>query len=211
MKKAVAAIAFLAFTGAPAMAADDAPALLAGGDPAAGESLAQSCAGCHGPDGNSPQAEWPNIAGQHAEYLFEQLQAFKAGEARSNPQMAGVVADLDEQGMRDLAAHFSQQPIKIMGANDETLVERGRMIYLGGIPDKGIAACAACHGPRGKGNSAADYPRVGGQWGEYLMAQLQAFRSGERSNDPNSAMGALASEMSDEEIRAVSEYMAGLN
>ncbi|MDZ7748312.1 MAG: c-type cytochrome [Halofilum sp. (in: g-proteobacteria)] len=95
--------------------------------------------------------------------------------------------------------------------NDEDLVERGRRIYLGGIPSKGVAACVACHGPRGKGNPAADYPVVGGQWPQYLMQQLQHFRSGERANDPNAMMRSLASEMTDAEIRAVSEYMAGLN
>lgn len=211
MKKAMAAIAFLAFTGTAAMAAEEGPALKAGGDPAAGEGVAQTCAGCHGNDGNSPQAEWPNIAGQHAGYVFEQLQAFKAGEGRSNPQMAGAVAELSEQDMRDVAAFFSEQPIKVMGANDEERVERGREIYLGGIPDKGVAGCVACHGPRGRGNPAADYPAVGGQWGEYLVSQLEAFRSGERTSDENSAMRALAEEMSDEEIRAVSEYMAGLH
>lgn len=211
MKKAIAAIAFLAFTGSAALAADDTPALKAGGDPAAGEELAQTCVACHGPDGNSSQAQRPNIAGQHAGYLFEQLQAFKQGEARSNSQMAGIVADLSEQDMRDLAAFYSEQPVKIMGASDEERVERGRKIYLGGIPDKGVAGCVACHGPSGRGNPAADYPAVGGQWGEYLVSQLEAFRAGERANDENSAMRDLAERMTDEEIRAVSEYMAGLN
>lgn len=211
MKKAMAAIAFLAFTGTAAIAADDVPALKAGGDPAAGEELAQTCAACHGPDGNSPQAQWPNIAGQHAGYLFEQLQAFKQGEARSNSQMAGIVADLSEQDMRDLAAFYSEQPLKIMGASDDERVARGREIYLGGIPDKGVAGCVACHGPRGRGNPAADYPAVGGQWGDYLVTQLEAFRSGERANDENTMMRGLAEKMTDEEIRAVAEYMAGLN
>ncbi len=212
MKKALAAIVLLGFTGVAAMAAEDdqAQALMAGGDPEAGEGQSQACVACHGQDGNSPQGQWPNIAGQHAGYTFEQLQAFKAGEQRSNAQMAGIVADLNEEDMRDLAAYFSEQPVKIMGANDEARVERGREIYLGGIPSKGVAACVACHGPRGKGNAAADYPRVGGQWPQYLVTQLEAFRAGERTTDENGAMS-LADEMSDEEIRAVAEYMAGLN
>lgn len=213
MKKALAAIALLGFTGLAAMAAenDQAQALLANGDPSAGEGKSQACVACHGEDGNSQQAQWPNIAGQHAGYTFEQLQAFKAGEQRSNSQMAGIVADLDEQDMRDLAAYFAQQPVKIMGANDEERVERGRQIYLGGIPNKGVASCASCHGPAGKGNPAADYPRVGGQWPQYLVSQLEAFRDGERTTDDNGAMRAIAEEMSDEDIRAVAEYMAGLN
>lgn len=212
MKKAVTAIVFAAFlTGAATAQAEDGAPYLDGGDPEAGESLSQPCVACHGPDGNSPQAQWPNIAGQHAGYTYKQLKDFKAGEDRSNAQMAGMVADLSEEDMRDLAAYYANQPQKTMGASDEDRVDRGRKIYLGGIPDKGVAACVACHGPRGRGNPAANYPDVGGQYAQYLITQLEYFRSGERANDRNDVMQLLASEMSDEEIRAVSEYMAGLN
>lgn len=211
MKKAVTAIAFAALlTGATTAVADD-PALMAGGDPESGESLSQTCVACHGPDGNSPNAQWPNIAGQHAGYTFRQLRHFKAGEDRANAQMAGIVADLGEQEMRDLAAYYASQPQKTMGASDEDRVDRGQKIYLGGIPDKGVAACVACHGPRGRGNPAAGYPDVGGQYAQYLIMQLEHFRSGERANDRQGMMRSLAGDMSDEEIRAVSEYMAGLN
>lgn len=211
MKKAATAIAVWAFTAlAPVSAAEGTP-LMQGGDPQAGQSKSQTCVACHGPQGNSPQAQWPNIAGQHPGYLFKQLRAFKAGDERSNAQMTGIVANLSESDMRDLAAYYGRQPHKVMGAADEDLVERGRRIYLGGIPDKGVTACAACHGPRGKGNPAADYPVVGGQWAQYLEQQLRQFRSGERANDRNAMMRSLAGEMSDAEIRAVSEYMAGLN
>ena len=211
MKKAVTAIAFggLMLVAVAARAADDAP--LTDGDAGAGKGLSQTCVACHGPDGNSPDGQWPNIAGQHAGYLFKQLRNFKAGEQRSNAQMAGIVAGLSESDMRDLAAYYSSQPQKTMGAGDEDLVERGRQIYLGGIPDAGVAACAACHGPRGRGNPAAGYPDVGGQWAQYLGQQLRQFRAGERSNDPQSMMRALAEDMSDEDIRAVSAYMAGLH
>jgi cytochrome c553 len=193
-----------------ALAADATP-LMAGGDPEAGKAKAQTCAACHGPKGNSPQAQWPNIAGQHAGYTYKQLMNFKNKNGRENAQMTGMVATLDEQDMRDLAAFYSQQPHKVMGAADEELVERGRKIYLGGIPSKGVTACVACHGPRGMGNPGSDYPVVSGQWAEYLVTQLQYFRSGERANDPNAMMRSLAEDMTDEEIRAVSEYMAGLN
>jgi cytochrome c553 len=110
MKKAVTAIAFAALltAGASAQAEDGTP-YLDGGDPEAGESLSQTCAACHGPDGNSPQAQWPNIAGQHASYTFQQLKDFKAGEGRSNAQMTGMVADLSEEDMRDLAAYYAKQ------------------------------------------------------------------------------------------------------
>ncbi len=212
MKKAVTAIAFAALLAGPATAqAEDGTPYLDGGDPEAGESLSQPCAACHGPDGNSPQAQWPNIAGQHASYTYQQLKDFKAGEERSNAQMTGMVADLSDEDMRDLAAYYANQPQKTMGASDEDRVEQGQKIYLGGIQDKGVAACVACHGPRGRGNPAADYPDVGGQYAQYLITQLEQFRSGERANDRAGMMRSLASEMSDEEIRAVSEYMAGLN
>ena len=224
MKKALTrtALVVLAAFGSVAVAQDDG-ALLAGGDPEAGQALSQTCVACHGSDGNSPQGMWPNLAGQHAGYLYKQLRDLKAGEQRRNAQMVGMVAGLDEQDMRDLAAYYSQQPHKVMGAGDEDLVERGRRIYLGGIAHKGVAACVACHGPRGRGNPAADYPRVGGQWAQYLLTQLQAFRAGDehqpgddlgenqRANDANAMMRSLAARMTDEEMRAVAEYMAGLH
>lgn len=212
MKKAVTAIALAALlTGIGTARAQDGTPYLDGGDPEAGKSLSQTCAACHGPDGNSPNAQWPNIAGQHAAYTYKQLMDFKKGEERANAQMAGMVANLSEQDMRDLAAFYANQPQKTMGASNEERVDRGQKIYLGGIPDKGVAACVACHGPRGRGNPAANYPDVGGQYAQYLITQLEYFRSGERANDRAAMMRSLASEMSDEEIRAVSEYMAGLN
>lgn len=212
MKKAVAAIAFtVLLTGASVAQANDGTPHMDGGDPEKGESLSQTCVACHGPNGNSPNAQWPNIAGQHAGYTYKQLKNFKSGEERANAQMTGMVAGLSEQDMRDLAAYYAQKPQKTMGASDEDRVARGQKIYLGGIPDKGVAACVACHGPRGRGNPAANYPDVGGQYAQYMITQLKYFRSGERANDPAAMMRSLASEMSDEEIRAVSEYMAGLN
>ena len=212
MKKVVTAIAFAALlTGSATAQAQGGTPYLDGGDPQAGESLSQTCAACHGPNGNSPQGQWPNIAGQHAGYLYKQLRNFKAGDERANAQMTGMVAGLSEKDMRDLAAYYADQPQKTMGASSEERVERGQKIYLGGIPDKSVAACVACHGPRGRGNPAANYPDVGGQYAQYLITQLEYFRSGERANDPQAMMRSLAGEMTDEEIRAVSEYIAGLN
>ena len=224
MKKVVTRtpLAVLAVFASVALAQEGAT-LMAGGDPEAGKSLSQTCVACHGTDGNSPQGMWPNLAGQHAGYLYQQLKAFKAGDQRRNAQMTGMVANLDDQDMRDLAAYFSGQPHKVMGAGDEALVERGRKIYLGGIAHKNVAACVACHGPRGRGNPAADYPRVGGQWAQYLLTQLQHFRAGagyepgdeiaenQRANDANAMMRSLAARMTDAEMRAVAEYMAGLH
>ena len=223
MKKVVAGLSLGALMAlGTAFAADESP-LMAKGDPEAGKAASQTCVACHGTDGNSPQGMWPNLGGQHAGYLYQQLKAFKAGDRRYNAQMAGMVAGLSDQDMRDLAAYYASQPKKVMGAQDEALVEQGRKIYLGGIPHKGVAACVACHGPRGKGNPAADYPQVSGQWAQYLATQLRYFRAGhgydpeegvsaeQRANDANGMMRNLAAEMSDREIRAVSEYMAGLH
>jgi cytochrome c553 len=210
MKKVLTAVALAASLTGGAQAADETP-LMEGGDPEKGKALSQTCMACHGPDGNSPNGQWPNIAGQHAAYTYKQLRNFKDGEERYNAQMAGMVANLSEEDMRDLAAYYATQPQKTMGAADEALVERGRQIYMGGIPNKGVGACVACHGPRGRGNPAANYPDVGGQWSQYLVQQLKYFRSGERANDRNAQMRSQAQVMSDEEIRAVSEFMAGLN
>lgn len=212
MKRVSTALAVLALSAlSSAGASDDNP--LVKGDPEAGAELSLTCIACHGEQGNSEQPMWPNIAGQHAGYLFQQLLDYQVGEERSDPQMAGMVAGLSEQDMLDLAAFYSGLPHKVTGAADDAqeLVERGRVIYMGGIPDKGVAACIACHGPGGQGNPAADYPVVGGQWSAYLRDQLRQYRSGERSNDADAVMRSLAENMSDEEIDAVAEYMAGLN
>ncbi|MDX1610224.1 MAG: c-type cytochrome [Halofilum sp. (in: g-proteobacteria)] len=221
--KTSAFAAVLLATATTAAAAEGGNGLTAGGDAESGQALSQTCVACHGSDGNSPQGMWPNLAGQHAAYLYQQLKDFKAGQERRNAQMLGMVSGLSDQDMRDLAAYYAQQPHKVMGAQDEARVQRGQEIYLGGIPSKGVAACIACHGPRGRGNPAADYPRVGGQWAQYLLGQLQAFRAGhgvgpgeqvepnQRANDNNAMMRSLAHRMTDEEMRAVAEYMAGLH
>lgn len=210
-KPVLLAMLGIALIGDPA-AADDAHPIV-DGDPERGEELSEACISCHTETGNSEDPQWPNIGGQHAGYTYKQLMDFKSGEERDNSQMAGIVADLSEQDMKDLAVYFEEQPHKVNGAGDdnEDLVERGRAIYMGGIEHKDVAACIACHGPRGQGNPAADYPIVGGQWPAYLRSQLEAYRSGDRANDPNGMMRGVAEEMSDEEIRAVAEYMAGLN
>jgi cytochrome c553 len=184
------------------------------GDPAKGQQTAsQVCAACHGPDGNSPLPVNPSIAGQHPEYLFKQLMNFKpvGGKPaeRVNPVMAGMVAALSEEQMKDVAAYYAAQTPRPRAGRDPELVKLGQDIYRGGIASKGVAACASCHAPNGAG-MPAQFPRVGGQHAEYTAAQLKAFRSGERANDPNRMMRATAAKLSDREIAAVSEYIAGL-
>lgn len=182
----------------------------AAGDAAVGKAKSATCAGCHGVDGNSANPEWPKLAGQHPNYLDKQLQDFKAGEARNNAMMAPMVASLSEQDMADLSAYFSAQSAQ-MGAADETLVELGEKIYRGGNPASGVASCIGCHGPRGNGNPAANFPSISGQHARYVELQLNAFKKGERANDAGKMMRNTAAKMTEAEIKAVSSYVQGLH
>ncbi len=180
------------------------------GNGEAGRKIAsQVCAVCHGSDGNSPLSANPNLAGQHVEYLYKQLVEFKSG-ARANAIMAGMVANLSDDDMRNLAAYYAAQTAKDASAKNLQLATAGEKLYRGGVPAKGIAACSACHSPDGAGIPPV-YPRVSGQHSEYTMAQLRAFRSGGRNNDANSMMRMVASRLSDEEIKALAEYISGLH
>lgn len=183
-------------------------------DLAKGEQLAkQVCAACHAADGNSIAPANPKLAGQHAGYLYKQLGNFKAQggkkAARENALMAGMVAPLSDADMRALAAYYAAQVLKPAAAGDKDLAARGQRIWRGGIAEKNIAACAGCHGPDGAGIPEL-YPRLAGQYAEYADAQLKLFRAGGRANDPNGMMRGVAARMSDEEIKAVAEYAAGL-
>ena len=170
--------------------------------------VAKVCSACHAADGNSVTPANPVLAGQHAEYIAKQLANFKSGE-RKNPVMLGMASTLAPEDMKKLGESFQQQQAKPRSAKDPELVKIGQQIYRGGIMAKGVAACTSCHGPSG-GGIPAQYPRVAGQYAEYVGAQLAAFRSGERSNDPNKMMRTVAAKMSDTEIKAVAEYIAGL-
>jgi cytochrome c553 len=193
-----------------------ATAALAQGDPdlARAEQLAsQVCASCHAADGNSAQSANPVLAGQHAEYTLKQLSNFKPQDGkpaeRPNPIMAGMVASLSADDMSSLATYFQTQKPAPRAARDAALVKAGQAIYRGGILSKNVAACTACHGPSGAG-VPSQFPRIAGQFSEYTAAQLRAFRSGERANDPNRMMRAIAERLSDREIAAVAEYISGL-
>jgi cytochrome c553 len=185
------------------------------GDAAKGKEIATTvCVACHGADGNSPSSANPKLAGQHAAYLFKQMKNFKAGadgkSERVNAIMNGMIAAYNEEQMKDLAAYFSSQ--KQTGGevkNRETLA-LGQKLYRAGDASKGLPACAACHGPAGAG-LPAQYPRLAGQFAEYTEAQLKAFRINERTNDPNKMMQMVAVKMTDAEIRAVADYIAGLH
>lgn len=178
-------------------------------DPAQAEQIVTKvCAACHAADGNSASPVNPILAAQHADYTVKQLTNFKAGE-RKNPVMLGMASTLSPQDMKNLGAYFEAQKAKPRAAKNPDLVKAGQKIYRGGIMSKGVAACTSCHGPNGAG-VPAQFPRVAGQYAEYTAAQLQAFRVGERANDPNRMMRDIAIKLSDQEIKAVSEYMAGL-
>jgi cytochrome c553 len=179
------------------------------GDPVKGQSIAASvCAACHGADGNAPIPANPNLAAQHPEYLVKQLLNYKSGE-RSNPIMAGIVAALSDEDMRNVAAYFAAQPARAGTARDVKLASVGQGLYRGGNGGTGVAACSGCHSPNAAG-IPAQYPRLKGQHSEYTAAQLKTFRSGERANDPASMMRTIAARMSDAEIAAVAEYISGV-
>lgn len=179
------------------------------GDTSKGQQIAsQVCAVCHGNDGNSPLVANPNLAGQHAEYLYKQLAEFKSG-TRANAIMAGMVANLSDEDLRNLAAYYAAQTAKQGSAQNVELVAIGQKLYRSGVPDKGVAACSACHAPDGSGMPPL-YPQLSGQHAEYTVAQLLAFRSGERNNDANDMMRMVAEGLSDGEIKALAEYIRGL-
>lgn len=176
------------------------------GDVNAGKEKSKPCAACHGADGNSVNAIWPKLAGQAESYLITQLHYFKNGE-RKNAQMSPMAANLSDEDIEDLAAYFSAQNSSIGQTSPDNL-DLGAKIYRAGNSDTGVPACMACHGPAGKGNPGAQYPALSGQHAAYTEAQLNAFRSDERVN---MVMQTIADKMSDEEIKAVSDYVQGLH
>jgi cytochrome c553 len=164
------------------------------------------CASCHGADGNSGSPENPKLAGQHPEYLVKQLMEFKSGK-RKNAIMQGFAATLSDEDMRNISAWASQQKAKPGFAKDKALVAVGERIYKGGISDRNIAACAGCHSPSGAGIPAQN-PRLAGQHADYIASSLKAYRDGSRANNP--IMMGVAAKLNDREIKAVSDYLAGL-
>ena len=169
-------------------------------------SYAAVCVACHGADGNSTVPLQPNLAQQHPEYTFKQLLEFKSG-ARKDPVMQGFAATLSEADARNIAWWLASQKAKPGFAKEKDLVMTGERIYRGGIPDRHIPACAGCHSPNGAG-IPAQYPRLSGQHADYTVKQMVAFRDGTRAN--NAVMQGVAAKMNDREIKAVSDYIAGL-
>lgn len=199
----------------PAAASEEGKPAVYRGDAARGQEIATTvCVACHGADGNSPSSANPKIAGQHAAYLLKQMKNFKA-DAEGKPErvnaiMNGMIAPYTEEQMKDLAAWFSAQKQGGGEMKRRDTLALGQKLWRAGDAGKGLPACAACHGPTGAG-LPAQYPRVAGQFAEYTEAQLKAFRVGERANDPNKMMQMVAVRMTDAEIRAVADYLAGLH
>jgi cytochrome c553 len=202
---ALTATVLAALLAAPAFANEPAAAP-AKADLAKGEQTAAVCGACHTHDGSRGLSANPILQGQHPDYIVKQLAEFKAGK-RKNAVMNGMAAPLTEADMKNVAAFYgSKKPVTGAAKNKDTLT-LGEKIWRGGIADKQVPACAGCHGPAGAG-MPAQYPRLGGQHTEYLEAQMNAFRSGERAN--SAQMTAIAAKMSDKEIKAVTDYATGL-
>jgi cytochrome c553 len=168
---------------------------------------AQVCAACHTADGSRGSPANPILQGQHPEYLVKQLTEFKSGK-RANAIMMGMAATLTPDDMKNVAAFYASKTAKPGFGKNKDLSTLGEKIYKGGIADRQIAACAGCHSPTGAG-MPSQYPRIGGQHGDYVEAQLNAYRAGTRGNNPT--MLSIAAKMNDKEIKAVSDYIAGLH
>lgn len=164
------------------------------------------CVSCHTADGSRGAPANPIIAGQHAEYLAKQLHDFKSGK-RANAVMSGMAAPLSEEDIRNVSAFYASKSAKPGFAKEKDTVALGEKIYRGGIAAKQVPACAACHSPNGAG-IPVQFPRVSGQHADYTAAQLQAFRAGSRANGP--MMHDISARLSDVEIKAVADYIAGL-
>jgi cytochrome c553 len=195
-------------------------AVWADGDADAGKQKTASCAGCHGQDGNSIIPAFPKLSGLGEKYLTAQLRHIKAGE-RVIVEMTGILDYMSDQDLQDMAAYYNSKKIQISGAKEITLLgindaqkvlEMGENLYRAGNIKTGVTACIACHSPSGKGNGPAGYPALGGQYAEYTEKQLLAYRSGERNSGANAKiMQGVAQALTDKEIKALANYISGLN
>lgn len=182
----------------------------AAGDAAAGQAKAAVCGACHGADGNSPAPNFPKLAGQGERYLLKQMHDIKDGK-RTVLEMTGLLTNLSDQDLADIAAYFSSQKGSV-GAADPKLVERGRSLFNGGDLEKGMPACTGCHSPNGAGIALAGFPHLGGQHAQYVTKQLTDFREGNRTNDGDAmTMRTIAGKLSNHDIEALASYIQGLH
>lgn len=190
------------------------PETFISGDASAGAQLVDSCAACHGVDGNSISTDWPKLSGQNQRYLYEQLKYFRDG-SRVNALMMSVtpyLQTLSDDDLKHIAAFYSQYNSTTGQAkNDEELLALGTQLYRFGNIKKQIPACTSCHAVYGQGNSLAGYPSVAGQQVGYLTSTLKAYRSKERNSGESSlVMQSIAANLTDYEIDALANYMHGL-
>lgn len=182
----------------------------AAGDAKAGQAKAAVCGACHGADGNSMAPNFPKLAGQGERYLLKQMHDIKDGK-RTVLEMTGLLTNLSDEDLADIAAYFSSQNGSV-GAADPKLVAQGEALFRGGKLAEGMPACTGCHNPAGQGNAEAGFPHLGGQHAAYTAKQLTAFREGERTNDGDAMiMRSIAGKLSNKDIAAISSYIEGLH
>lgn len=183
------------------------------GDPKAGKEKSAPCQGCHGEEGISIAPNFPNLAGQFQKYIERQVRDYQDGK-RVDPMMSGMAAGITEtQDLKDIAAYFaSKKRMKGAPGGNAALIAKGKAIFYQGNPDTGVYACSNCHGENGYGKDAQNnvFPVISGQTKDYILKQMNDFRSGERKNDPAGMMGGVAKKMTPAEIEAVSEFVAGM-
>ncbi len=181
------------------------------GDAKAGETKSATCGACHGLDGNSASAQYPKLAGQHEQYIARQITLIKTMK-REAPVMMGFAATLSDQDMHDLGAYFATKN-SIPGVADDKMKIRGQALYRGGDKNDSTPACMACHGPDGRGNPAAGYPQLAGQYADYISAKLKDWHDGKSWGDDEHAkiMPAIAMRLSADDIAALSSYIEGLH
>jgi cytochrome c553 len=206
--------------------------VMAAGDAKAGATKAATCGACHGADGNSTTPNFPKLAGQGEKYLLKQLHDIKAWDKETDPakkastgrsvlEMTGILNGLSEQDLADVAAYFASQNTQLSGSQKlEVQINSGIKVdslalgtktFRSGNLSNGVPACTGCHSPDAKGNSVAGFPRLSGQHPEYTEKQLTSFRSGNRTNDAEMVMRSIAEKLSDAEIKAVANFIAGLH
>jgi cytochrome c553 len=178
----------------------------AAGSASAGKIKAESCAGCHGENGIGNVPMFPKLSAQKTSYLIKQLNDFKSGK-RPEPTMSAMAAAMSDEDMADLSAYFAEQKLS---AEPAPVNERGRTLFLAGDPDVGLPACTGCHGPEARGNEPAAFPALHGQYSAYLAKTLHDFKTESRYNDPNKMMRSIAGRLSDDDIAAVSDYLASM-
>ena len=189
------------------------------GDAKAGQAKAGGCAACHSVDGNSTDAQYPKLAGQHERYIQRMLTQFHSG-GRDNPIMMGMAGSLNQQDMRDIGAYFATQRA-VPGVADDSATpsgakfyQVGENIFRAGKATGGVPACMACHGPTGRGNPGPAYPSLAGQHAAYTVAKLTFFRDGGiwgKDKDANAVMSDVAHNLSDQEIQSLASYIEGLH